>query len=587
MRRTDCSQTLYEFRASNPKALNVLEGSGVFTTHKLQTNYRSNQEILDFANVILASIEANQYARIQLQANSLKTVTEQSFRDAIKFQYHHVQKLKDMEDDLPILTKSCLKPYIDTCVAKGEQVCFLAYKRAHGTIFEKAVNEIYPNLKIANITSSKNNPDTLFSSFIREHWGTLQFAPSQSFLNILIAAIQAKIATYQANTKRAFLVSKYGKLLDDWRRENQNLVASWQVQFNNGQLSLQDFMDNVKLSLLQYEIRVNAVKSAMLSSKKRDKDFNHMVETADILISTIHGAKGLEFPHTIVLFQNEHDMGEEQKRMYYVALTRAMKSEYVLAFDTVVSPQIKANYETIVQQLHQSHPAPGSGHVFAPLVTGIATKTMNAVSVTVLANPGVEMTPGEAPKFDKDGSPVVNIDPKANDINPVMSNSAAGAGNPVTTLPVVATNPFATHPPAPAAPAPTVQPDNATAAPKQPAPPVIYGQAPNAPMPVMAKPAGPVPPVSAPVSQQPFGFNPAMVKLPNFKRDDTGTTSVPNAPTAVPNAPIAYPTPAATPANTANPVSRPIVNTPNMAAIVASMKNAPRRQDDNQAKTND
>ena len=83
----DCSQTLYEFRSSNPKALNVLENSGVFETHKLQTNYRSNQEILDFANVLLGNIEANQYANIQLRANSLKPVTLQSFQDAVNLTY--------------------------------------------------------------------------------------------------------------------------------------------------------------------------------------------------------------------------------------------------------------------------------------------------------------------------------------------------------------------------------------------------------------------------------------------------------------------------------------------------------------------
>ncbi len=40
----DCSQTLYEFRASNPKALNCLEMSGVFECMQLQTNYRSDRK---------------------------------------------------------------------------------------------------------------------------------------------------------------------------------------------------------------------------------------------------------------------------------------------------------------------------------------------------------------------------------------------------------------------------------------------------------------------------------------------------------------------------------------------------------------
>lgn len=559
----DCSQTLYEFRASNPKALNVLEGSGVFTTHKLQTNYRSNQEILDFANVILASIEANQYARIQLQANSLKTVTEQSFRDAVKFQYHRILKVKDMEDNLPVLIQSCLKPYIDDCVRKGEQVCFLAYKRIHGTIFEKTVNELYPRLKIANITSDKSNPDTLFSSFIRESWNTLQFAPSQSFLNIVVAALQTKIAAYANEPKRAFLVDRYGRMLDDWRRENKNIIAGWQTQVNNNQMTLQDFMDNVKLNLLQYEIRVNAVKSAMLSSKKRDKDFNHMVETADILISTIHGAKGLEFPHTIVLFHNERELSEEMKRVYYVALTRAMKSEYVLAYDNVVSPQIKANYETIVQQLHQSHPAPNSGHVFQPLVTGVPSKTMNTVSIVTLANPGVQMVPGEAPKFDKDGRPIIK--PVANTA-PVLPPAP----------PPIATNMPAFSTPAPVAPASTLPP--IATPPKPAAPPVIYGANPGqTAQPIVTQPPQPVPPVSKPVSQQPFGFNPAMLKLPNNRRGEpeTAPAAAYSQPNAAPRTAIA---PNANPA-IAQPAPTGYPGAPNMAAIMASMKTAPKRQD--------
>ena len=125
----DCSQTLYEFRASNPRALNVLEGSGVFQTFQLQINYRSNQEILDFANVALSDIEANQYAHIQLHANSRAQVTEASFKDAVHFYYHALGKLSDFDDALSTMFSLELKKYIDECLAKGEQVAFLAFSR--------------------------------------------------------------------------------------------------------------------------------------------------------------------------------------------------------------------------------------------------------------------------------------------------------------------------------------------------------------------------------------------------------------------------------------------------------------------------
>ena len=38
--------------------------------------------------------------------------------------------------------------------------------------------------------------------------------------------------------------------------------------------------------------------------------------------------------------------------MYYVAFTRAMKSEYIVAYDTVVTPKIQADYEAILENLH-------------------------------------------------------------------------------------------------------------------------------------------------------------------------------------------------------------------------------------------
>ena len=50
-------------------------------------------------------------------------------------------------------------------------------------------------------------------------------------------------------------------------------------------------------------------------------------------------------------------MNEEEKRMYYVAFTRAMNSEYILAYGTVKSPQIDADYHTILHELSNGNGA--------------------------------------------------------------------------------------------------------------------------------------------------------------------------------------------------------------------------------------
>ena len=106
-------------------------------------------------------------------------------------------------------------------------------------------------------------------------------------------------------------------------------------------------MNNVRESMLDYEIKNNAARQAVISARNEERKNNQANKTADIVLSTIHSAKGLEFPHVVLLYRNENDMPEDKKRMHYVALTRAMQSEFIIAFDTAKSPQIEADYKQV------------------------------------------------------------------------------------------------------------------------------------------------------------------------------------------------------------------------------------------------
>ena len=69
------------------------------------------------------------------------------------------------------------------------------------------------------------------------------------------------------------------------------------------------------------------------------------------MVSTIHGAKGMEFDNVVVLHKENPAMSQELKRMFYVAFTRAMNSMYVLSYGTVKNPPITSSYESIVNVL--------------------------------------------------------------------------------------------------------------------------------------------------------------------------------------------------------------------------------------------
>lgn len=345
----DSSQTLYEFRASNPRALNVLEGSGVFKAYQLQINYRSNQEILDFANVVLANIEANQYANIQLRANNLSQVTSSSFRDRVNLHYERLEKVADLEDKLPSLFAGYVDDYINKKVKAGEQVAFLAYTRRHVFNMEKIIQDRFPQLKVVNLVPSKGYNSTIMSEYIKRFWNQARFIPATSIANVVVQEIMGHLDELTPNPDME--KNQTQAMLADWVNEESGHINSWANELMQGKISHQEFMELVRDNMLQFEIKRNAVRQSLISAKNEEAKQNEDIKNANILLSTIHSAKGLEFQNTVVLYQAKNDMDEEKKRMYYVAFTRAMNSELVIAYDTVTHPKIQNDYDNIIDSL--------------------------------------------------------------------------------------------------------------------------------------------------------------------------------------------------------------------------------------------
>ena len=346
----DCAQTLYEFRASNPKALNIMEGSGVFTPYQLNTNYRSNQEILDFANVILKNIEANQYANIQLQSNAIGKVTHKSFTDKVKIHYEQLVKMTGFHDAIPTWLDLYVKPYIDSKLQFNESVTFLAFTRDVIFRIQHWLEETYPGHSIANIVPERIQDSTVFSEFIRKYWNDVKFMPSQNLITIICQEILHRLDSLtNGNAQKA--QKAVSDMLLKWAHETDADANAWFTQYQNSQMTQDEYLENIKQSMLSYEINHNAIRQSLISKKNEETKKLQNASSADFVLSTIHSAKGLEFENVVVLFRNENDLPEDKKRMYYVALTRAMKSEFILAYDTSKSPQITADYKTIVDNL--------------------------------------------------------------------------------------------------------------------------------------------------------------------------------------------------------------------------------------------
>lgn len=348
----DCSQTLYEFRASNPKALNCLEMSGVFECMQLQTNYRSNQNILDFANLILTNIEANQYARIQLHANDFNT---RPFDDDVKVTYSSLPGISKLKEYLPGMLLE-IKDWIAEKLGNSEQVTFLAYRRSDLKNFEDIIKIMFPQASFINIVPAKNYQQTFFSKYIRLMGNDYTHrAGNDASVEIMrhIIGNKEKIGVYNDNADAALK-----KSLTEWMTKNRDELMAKDLMLQNGLITMKDFNDYAFQTLIDYEIEKNALKlrlTSMRNQQKKEQDISHY----NFVASTIHSAKGLEFDNVILLY-NEHDSAmEETKRMYYVGLTRARQSEYILAYN---AHKRSSNIRTAYEAICASKSAPDSGN---------------------------------------------------------------------------------------------------------------------------------------------------------------------------------------------------------------------------------
>lgn len=349
----DASQTLYEFRSANPRALNTLEGSGVFATYQLTTNYRSNQEILDFANVVLGGLETNQISNIQLQANSLDVPTADSFQEKVTLNYHEVSRISGFSNNelQPVMRNTVIPDYVQGCLDRGEQVAFLAYSRRDVALIQEVLEQTYPGKHVASLVSDRVYATDIFSKYIKCYWNdVLQVQPGHASF-VVTQGIKDNMHKLTKNAGNPSVEKAILRTVSEWWVENSPAINAWVALANQGGLPRAEFFERLRDNLLTFEIARNQQKLNVNKQKNQDRKKKNLESKADLIVSTIHGAKGLEFDNAVVLYKENNAMPEGDKRMYYVAFTRPMKSIYVLSYGTVKNPPIQSNYDLIVNAL--------------------------------------------------------------------------------------------------------------------------------------------------------------------------------------------------------------------------------------------
>lgn len=325
----DASQTLYEFRGASAQALNAIETSGAFECIKLDTNYRSNQYILDFANVTLADIDVNRFAQIQLHSNKRPDMNRGDFMKTVQIETIEVGVLKDFEENFDDFMTVKATSYIDNKLENNEKVVLLARKGADVSKLQNWAEKQYPDKIVLNLVPKRAYSSDLFSNYVRMCWNDLILTPKSDILTAIVNDIEAKLVTiYKSRTEMMQTPSQYQ--ISDWLNGESKSVLFIQNMYRAGKISHQEMMNKVRDNMIKYEIKNNAIRQSLLRQEQDDIDKEEMIKRANILVSTVHSVKGLEFDNVVFLHRNSNTDNEEEKRIDYVALTRAKETELVI-----------------------------------------------------------------------------------------------------------------------------------------------------------------------------------------------------------------------------------------------------------------
>lgn len=346
----DPSQTLYEFRNSNPKALNSMENSGIFATYKLTTNYRSNQDILNFANKFLLDIQANQFAKIQLHSNVIEQQTIDTLKERVKVHHINVPKLEDFHNNFESFVGRAMSDFVDEALARGEKTVFLALTRKHARRFQELLEQNYPGTEVSSMVPEIAYTYTAMTKYIREYWDSVTALAPDKVAFTIHTQLKTEADALMKKPNPA-MIRVHNQHVDAWWTQNAMSINAWVRAAMNQAMPRHEFFEAVKNTLVHYEINTNRVRASVVSQRNKDEKEKNNNSDAPFIVSTIHSIKGLEFDNAVVVYDSKSPMAEDMKRAYYVAFTRAKKRLLAISFSKEKNPLIMTNYAILMKEL--------------------------------------------------------------------------------------------------------------------------------------------------------------------------------------------------------------------------------------------
>ena len=274
----------------------MLEASGIFKALKLQTNYRSNPEILEFANALLSDIKANRFANLRLKANLLTKPTKDSFKKAVRLSSIVSSSTKAFNKDLPAIIASEATGYIKEKLAANEKIAFLAYSKKSISLVEEFLKTAFPDVERTSLIPTRIYANTIFTKFIKHKWNDIKFANGANIINDIENSIFNNIeflADSRSDTAREMAKDNATKIITGWRADYTNIIKTWISAYSSGRLTFTELLDLIKDSMIDFEKNYNNNNRQQWCQQKNTERKELAKDSkAPLILSTTHSAKG-------------------------------------------------------------------------------------------------------------------------------------------------------------------------------------------------------------------------------------------------------------------------------------------------------
>ncbi len=302
----DDDQNIYQFRGANVGFIRQFEQDYQANQHYLVENYRSSKHIIDAANQLI-------------QAN----------KDRMKQQ--HPIRINQGRKELPAggrwekldpLAKGRVQ--IINCVHENHQAQsliqeLLRLKQLDNSFDWSQCAILATEWRLLSpVRACLEDSDISFSLALPKQSQPPPFRIRENLA--LLNAIKQSVSTIcQASDWVAWLQQQPQ---NNWTEQLVLLLKNWQIETDNENISKQQLLEYLYESLteLRHDYRLGQ----------------------GVFLSTIHSVKGMEFNHVFILDGGWKESTEEQRRLFYVAMTRARETLCLLQRQDQNNPYTQA-----------------------------------------------------------------------------------------------------------------------------------------------------------------------------------------------------------------------------------------------------